>query len=100
MCITECLDLFGKAENIKSDLILSLVLRKAKAAYDFSERKDKINHLLFIDDLKLYSQSEKGLDSLVQAVCIFSKNVGMEFGIEKSAMLVMKKGKIVKSVLV
>ena len=100
MCIIECLDLFGEAENIKSDLILSLVLRKAKAAYDFSERKDKINHLLFIDDLKLYSQSEKGLDSLVQAVCIFSKNVGMEFGIEKSAMLVMKKGKIVKSVLV
>ena len=100
MCIIECVDLFGEAENIKSDLILSLVLRKAKAAYDFSERKDKINHLLFIDDLKLYSQSEKGLDSLVQAVCIFSKNVGMEFGIEKSAMLVMKKGKIVKSVLV
>ena len=100
MCITECLDLFGKAENIKSDLILSLVLRKAKTAYNFSESKDKINHLLFIDDLKLYSQSEKGLDSLVQAVCIFSKNVGMEFGIEKSAMLVMKKGKIVKSVLV
>ena len=100
MCIIECLDLFGEAENIKSDLILSLVLRKAKAAYDFSERKDKINHLLFIDDLKLYSQSEKGLDSLVQAVCIFSKNVGMEFGIEKSAMLVMKKGQIVKSVLV
>ena len=100
MCIIECLDLFGEAENIKSDLILSLVLRKAKTAYNFSESKDKINHLLFIDDLKLYSQSEKGLDSLVQAVCIFSKNVGMEFGIEKSAMLVMKKGKIVKSVLV
>ena len=44
---------------------LSLILRNAKAAYEFSESKEKINHLLFMDDLKLYSRSEKGLDSLV-----------------------------------
>ena len=36
---------------------LSLILRKAKAAYEFSESKEKINHLLFMDDLKLYSRS-------------------------------------------
>ena len=46
----------------------------------------------------MYSRSEKGLDSLVQTVCIFSEDIGMEFGIEKCAMLVMEKGKIVKSV--
>ena len=34
---------------------LSLISRKAKAAYKFSESKEKINHLLFMDDLKLYS---------------------------------------------
>ena len=45
---------------------LSLTLRKVKAAYEFSESKQKINHLLFMNDLKLYSRSEKGLDSLVQ----------------------------------
>ena len=44
---------------------LSLILRKAKAAYGFSESKEKINYLLFMHDLKLYSRSEKGLDSLV-----------------------------------
>ena len=33
----------------------SLILGKAKAAYELSESKEKINHLLFIDDLKLYS---------------------------------------------
>ena len=79
-------------------ILLSLILRTTKAAYDFSESKEKVNHLLFMDDLKLYSRSEKGLDSLVQAVCVFSKDIGMEFGIEKFAMLVMEKGKIVKSV--
>ena len=38
------------------------------------------------------------MDSLVQTTRIFSEDVGMEFGIEKCAMLVMEKGKIVKSV--
>ena len=64
----------------------------------FSESKEKINHLLFMDDLKLYSRSEKGLDSLVQTVRVFSKDIGIEFGIEKCAMLVMETGKIVQLV--
>ena len=79
-------------------ILLRLILRKAKAAYEFSESKEKINHLLFMDDLKLYSRSEKGLDSLVQTIRVFSEDVGMEFGIEKFVMLVMEKGKTVKSV--
>ena len=45
----------------------------------------------------MYSRIEKGLDSLVQTVRLFSEDIGMEFGIEKCAMLVMEKGKIVKS---
>ena len=37
------------------------------------------------------------MDSLVQTVRVFSEDIGMEFGIEKCAMLMMEKGKIVKS---
>ena len=48
--------------------------------------------------MKLYSQIEKGLDSLVQAVPLFFEDIGMEFGIENCTLLVMEKGKIVKSV--
>ena len=77
---------------------LSLILRKAKAAYEFLESKEKVNHLLYMDDLKLYSRSENGLGSLVQAVRVFSEDIGIEFGIERCAMLVMEKGRIVKSV--
>ena len=73
---------------------LSLILRKAKAAYEFSESKEKINHLLFMDDLKLYSRSEKGLDSLVLTVRVFSEGIGMEFGIGKCATLVMGKERL------
>ena len=38
------------------------------------------------------------MDPFVQTVRVFRKDVGMEFGIEKCAVLVMDKGKIVKSV--
>ena len=77
---------------------LSLILRKVKVGYEFSKRKEKINHLLITDDLKLYSQSEKRLHSLVQTVRVFSEDMGMEFDIEKCVMLVIEKGKILKSV--
>ena len=73
---------------------LSLILRKAKAAYEFSESKEKINNLLLTDDLKLHSRSEKGLDSFVQRVHVFSEDIRMEFGIEKCAMLVRRKGRL------
>ena len=35
---------------------------------------------------------------IIQTVRVFSEDIGMEFGIEKCAMLVMEKGKIVNSV--
>ena len=79
---------------------LRLILAKAKAPYEFSASKEKINHVLFMDDLKFCSRNEKELDSLIQTIRIFSKDRGMEFSIGKCAMLVImiKKGKIVKLV--
>ena len=77
---------------------LNLILRKAKTAYEFSVSKDKINHLLFRDDLKLHSRNEKELDSLIQTACVFS-DIGMQFGIKKCAILVMEKGKILSQLV-
>ena len=50
-----------------------------------------------MDELKLYAKTEKELDSLVQTVRVFSEDIGMKFSIEKCSMLVMKRGKKVKS---
>ena len=47
-----------------------------------------------MDNLKLYSCNEKELDSLVQAIHIFSKDIGMEFGIEKCAILMIENCEI------
>ena len=71
---------------------LTVILQKSESAHQFSSNKEKINHLLFIDDLKLYAKNEKGLQSLVQTVRIFCDNIGMEFGIDKCATLVLKRG--------
>ena len=49
---------------------LSFILRRAKAAYEFPGRKEKINHFLFMDGLKLYSRNENELDSLVHTIRI------------------------------
>ena len=38
------------------------------------------------------------MDSSVQTVCVFSEDIGMQFGVKLCAVLVMEKGKTVKSV--
>ena len=50
--------------------------------------------VLFVDNLNLYNCIEKVLDSLDQTICVFSEDIGMEFGIEKCAILVIEKGKL------
>ena len=46
-----------------------------------------------MDDIKLFAKNEKELETLIHAVRIYSQDIGMEFGIEKCVMLVMKSGK-------
>ena len=38
---------------------LTLILRKCKEAYEFSNNKEQINHPLHMDDLKLYGKQTK-----------------------------------------
>ena len=46
-----------------------------------------------MDDIKLFAKNEKELGTLIHAVRIYSQDIGMEFGMEKCAMLVIKSGK-------
>ena len=72
---------------------LNHILRKCTAGYKFSKSLEKINHLMYMDDIKLFAENKKELETLIQTVRINSQDVGMEFGIEKCAMLIMKSGK-------
>ena len=75
---------------------LSIILNKTDLGY-VTSRNQKLNHLLFMDDLKLYAKSERELDSLIQTVRIFSDDVGMVFGLDKCAVLVLKRGRMVRT---
>ena len=46
-----------------------------------------------MDDIKLFVKNEKELETLINAVRIFSQDIGIEFCFERCAMLVMKSGK-------
>ena len=67
------------------------ILRSAEQGCLFSSKAQKVNHLLFMDDLKLYTSNEKSLESLIQTVRVFSNDIGMKFGVGKCAVLTMKK---------
>ena len=48
---------------------------------------------MYMDNIKLFAKNEKELETLIQMVRIYSQDIGMEFGIEKCAILAMKSGK-------
>ena len=54
----------------------------------------KVNHLLYMDDLKLYAKNEKDLTALIETVRIFTKDICMEFGLDKCARQIIHRGKI------
>ena len=48
---------------------------------------------MYMDDIKLFAKNEKELETQIHTVRIYSQDIGMEFGIEKCAMLIIKNGK-------
>ena len=78
---------------IISIMPLNHVLRKFTTGYKLSRSQEKINHLMYMDDIKSFAKNEKELETLIHTVRIYCQDIGMEFGIEKCAMPVMKSGK-------
>ena len=72
---------------------LNHILRKCTAGYKLSRSQKKVNHIMYMDDIKLFAKNEKELETLIHTTRIYSQDTGMEFGIEKCALLVMKSGK-------
>ena len=57
----------------------------------------KTNHLLYMDDLKLYDKTYDQIDALAQTVHTVSEDIGMELGIKKCRILLLKRGKVVSA---
>ena len=48
---------------------------------------------MYIDNIKMFAKNEKKSETLTQTVRIYSQDIGIEFGIEKCAMLIMRSRK-------
>ncbi|XP_063952186.1 uncharacterized protein LOC135153479 [Lytechinus pictus] len=46
-----------------------------------------------MDDLKLFGKTQSDLESLINTVWIFSEDIGMQFGLDKCAMITLMRGK-------
>ena len=57
----------------------------------------KLNHFLFVDDLKLFAKSKNHIDFLVETVHIFSEDIGMQSGIKKCGLIIMERGKVIRT---
>ena len=52
------------------------ILRKCTAGYKLSRSQEKINHLMWMDDVKLFAKNEKELETLIHTVRIYSQDIG------------------------
>lgn len=55
--------------------------------------ENKVSHLLYMDDLKIFGKSEEQMRQAMHIVKTFSDDIRMEFGLEKCATVVFKGGK-------
>lgn len=75
---------------------LSNTLNNTKYGFNIKHQSNtlhKINHLLYMDDIKIYAPTPTQLRSLLHITEEFSEDIGMEFGINKCRTLHVEKGK-------
>ena len=77
-------------------LPLTEILRQVQSGYTL-KCGERLNHLLFMDDLKFYGKNEREINALASTVEIFSTDIGMDFGIKKCCTLILKQRKVVRS---
>ena len=72
---------------------LNHILGNYQGGYKLHKSQEKINHLMYMDDINLFAKNEKEFETLIQSARIYCQDVGMEFSIKKCAMLIMKSRK-------
>ena len=69
-------------------------LNRADCGYQVHGTERKISHLLYMDDLKLLGRNENELKNEMKIVQTISKDMNMNFGLEKCARICLKRGSV------
>jgi hypothetical protein len=73
---------------------LTRELNRSKCGYQVYGTERKMNHLLYMDDLKLIGRSEEKLRNEIKIVKTFSDDIKIKFGLEKCARISLKNGTV------
>ena len=76
---------------------ISHLLRQANKGYTVKDCDVRINHLLYLDDIKLYGRSQSKLESLVHIVRLYSEDICMSFSLAKCRTATVVRGKLCSS---
>ena len=71
------------------------ILKRAEVGYKIAG--EKLSNLLYIDDLKAYAKDATEMERCRALISEFSDDIMMTFGLDKCAVVHMKKGKICNS---
>ena len=69
---------------------VTIMLRTLKQGYSFGKGKERLNHVSFMNDLKLCGSNDNETDKLVKTIKIVSGDFRMQFGFDKCAVFKMK----------
>ena len=70
---------------------MTLLLRSCNAGYHLGKENQKMNLLLFMDDLKFFRKSSKEIDSLIRTAFVFSQDIQLEFELKKCGEVIIKR---------
>ena len=74
---------------------LSLLLNKQKIGYQLKDTNVfHISHRFYMDDLKLYSNTQENMQQLVNITSSFSTDIAMKFGLDKCTTISISKRKL------
>ena len=69
-------------------------LNRADCGYQVHGTERKISHVLYMGDLRLLGRNESDLEKEIKIVQTISKDINMNFGLEKCARICLKGGRI------
>lgn len=72
---------------------LSNAIQKKKAGYTLSNSNQEVSHALYVDDIKVYSNSSVGLKKILRVIENFSNDIRMNFGLDKCRISNLINGK-------
>ena len=73
------------------------MLDKTSKGYQFSNSSTVINHLVYMDDIKLYGRSQQEIESLIRTVNIFFDDIHVSIGATKCNITSVHRGHLVES---